>query len=33
MLTRSIGSYRFGAPFLLVEPLSFVAENCPFVNP
>ena len=31
--TKSIGSYRFGTPFLLVEPLSLVAENWPLVSP
>jgi len=31
--TRSIDSYRLGLPFLLVEPLSLVAENWPLVSP
>ncbi len=30
---RSIGSSVFATPRLLCEPLSAVAENCPFVRP
>ena len=33
MLTRSIGWFCASAPFLLFEPRSAVAENCPLVSP